>query len=1621
MADSIAATEKAPEAAAAAAPRRASEEEDDFAQNGDRCEEEEEDDGEEEEEEGDRGSPRNGPRKGASVSPSSSSSVPRDLPLKKNFQIPRKSREKKALFQPLAKESREFEDVVNILHSSYLEIHSKDNFIYKQASLIHNELFEKEFIEKRRELKRDGRSEKELAETYAFLKVDRELVQNICENGLQVGHSKITVLGSPSRGVYLSRYADLLQANPLEGKATGDIIIFKIIKGRTKTIYDNLAGNPMDSTVKSALDPTPKYECHISKNANRVTSVLNYRAFERTQYYFYEYGFDEIRQRPRHVCPYAVVSFSCKGEKVQNYLSQTRTKTSNMDKSTDKTSYTLWNGQLLNRGTLVCHAALKSETRPLLPCKLPEKLDVDMVMSIENLKQHVSTRVLQKETYSGEREEFRSGMYCSLYEIVEKARSGSNLEGLLQKLETDKLVIVKPLADRGYLLLLSPYQMASPYDNRTGKPRTLQALFLFRNPTGVVTSAHKNEQKNENPSVLQETHVIMPEFMRFIQSLHYAYVNSRKGKDPRSDLNTVVEKYIIDYLKRYSKYKEFFLYRYKDTLDEKKHLYPAPKNKSHLDSSLRAYIFGSEAYQIPVSKAKKLVDGHRKPQQFSPVSDYEAPEEESDYTKQKTKKRNGSKSDEVPAKRKHSHPDDYNQESIKELINLIQRKKKNVQDSDTEDNRNENKLKQKLEDDRAPETLHSVIAGLGGHDTDLRQQNVSESSVLDPSDFVMLISKIFSNTDLPLAELAKQPSPQNYPDQTLEYNPIPVQIKEEPELVNTTHVENIPLKDPHSLVKLEADVPSLPYSVDVSSSETDTTNHMRHLKDTSTGSVCSFDGCSSPCSSTPLEQSYHRQHSGSNSISTPGIHWKLIPITGLKSPDELFAYSPPKDASETDPRIIKRQRNFDYPPAYSAFSDSQKEIVEDEVYIGQEEKCEVLCEIETTDTVADSISGVIERAILEEYNVFTSKIQKILKQKNITYVSGISRPVLSVQEGVMGLSEYICLQASGIAVQEYVERLSVKLNDVILSSSRGIQSVPFTCSPKLADDSTTDTELNLPSEEPVPLSCDFDMEPLPEEPCSTVEEDSLINEQNHLAILDTGKEHSSVSADMEMNLEAESNVSTSDSVPQREKMLKPVDNANITTQTAVVGFISQLKPEVFDSIVKIMQDVQKNIVKFYIHEKQESTLCKEIKEYLTKLGNTECHPEQFLRRRADLDKLLIIIQNEDIENLIDQIPCLVTLKRLPCVSFAGVDSLDDVKNHTYNELFVSGGFIVSDESVLNPESMTVAKLSSFLKFLEEHSTPDGKWQWKVHCKIQKKLKELGRKNANATNLLTLLNTYQKKHMVEILSYHSCDSQTRNTPELECLVKLQAQNIQQRHIVFLTEKNVVRATYAERGIVVASVDFFMQNLQSLVGYHNLITEENCLPPPIDHEKQSVLIENEKDEEDMSLDSGDEASQIEVCNDASKYDSHLEVFEKETKASHGTDCEQKSQSDTLLPTEGRHQLLTEKASKTDMQDIQPVTPVSATIEGERTKSVEQVPLNNFQIYNRQLSVPHQFSHFNVLTHQTFLGTTYPISTIQNQEGGNYFLTAYSQNIEMDQSSSPSNWDITSNSSRPFSKQN
>lgn len=97
----------------------------------------------------------------------------------------------------------------------------------------------------------------------------------------------------------------------------------------------------ISENMKNLLDPTPCFDSHISKHANKVASLTSYRAFEHTQvrapppaaegrrprlrearlqtpltfqHYFYEYVCAELMQRPRQVLPYAVVSLALKGK-----------------------------------------------------------------------------------------------------------------------------------------------------------------------------------------------------------------------------------------------------------------------------------------------------------------------------------------------------------------------------------------------------------------------------------------------------------------------------------------------------------------------------------------------------------------------------------------------------------------------------------------------------------------------------------------------------------------------------------------------------------------------------------------------------------------------------------------------------------------------------------------------------------------------------------------------------------------------------------------------------------------------------------------------------------------------------------------------------------------------------------------------------------------------------------------------------------------------------------------------------------------------------------------------------------------------------------------------------------
>ncbi|XP_071190862.1 protein TASOR-like isoform X1 [Salvelinus alpinus] len=536
-----------------------------------------------------------------------------------NFQIPRKNKEKRALFQYVSSESREFEDILTILSSSYIEASSNGTFTYTKLRIVHSELLEKDFVEKRRELKLDGRTEKELEETHCFLTADTIKLPWICENGLLVGHSWITALGNPAKGVYLSKYSDLLQVNPFNPGVMGEIIIFKVIKGKVKSIYDNMS--------KNLLDPTPKFDSHLSKNASIVTSLTSYRAYELTQEYFYEYDFDELKARPRHVCPYAVVSFQFKGKDAPlqaKPMAPLRSNSQTSAGSKGRSKYTVWSGELVNEGRTVSQVSICSFSPPFLPFKLPEKLELGLVMRMDQVTQMIPSALFSLNLYAGSHQVLKSGTHCSLLEVVDKSKSGDCLAALLQVMETQRLVLVHMLADKGFLFLLSSVQMATPTERRDGLKKCLQALFVFQESRDVAKYSSRCPTTHD-PLQTSSRDPAMPQLNSFVPALHHALVKVRCN--PPADLSAGVERQARDYLSglHHGKRRHIPMTEYDTKLDDRGKQFPAPKHhKLNMEGYLRSYIYNPNLYTMPVVQAKEMVESYcTVPDDNSPVMDWE--------------------------------------------------------------------------------------------------------------------------------------------------------------------------------------------------------------------------------------------------------------------------------------------------------------------------------------------------------------------------------------------------------------------------------------------------------------------------------------------------------------------------------------------------------------------------------------------------------------------------------------------------------------------------------------------------------------------------------------------------------------------------------------------------------------------------------------------------------------------------------------------------------------------------------------------------------------------------------------------------------------------------------------
>ncbi|KAK2861669.1 hypothetical protein Q5P01_001202 [Channa striata] len=1622
-------------------------------------------------------------------------------PLK--FQIPRKPKEKRALFQYVSIESREYEDMLTILTSSYMDTSSAGSFTYHQPRLVHSELLEKEFVEKRKEMKTDGRTEKELEESYCFLLNDAEKLHSLCEQGLLVGQSRITVLGDPKKGVYLSRYSDLLQTNPFTPGATGEIVIFKVMKGKVKSIYENM---------KNLLDPTPRFDSHISKNTSKVTSLTAYRAYELTQQYFYEYSFDEVRQRPRQVCPFAVVSFQVKGKDCplsSKPLAPIRSNSQSAEASKERAQYTVWTGDLVKGDKVLFQICLRSFSPPFLPHRLPEKLEIGSLMRLDQVTKLVPSEVFSYNLYNCHQEVVTNDYCCSLLEVVDRSRSTTSVTRLLQELEIWRVVLVNQLTERGFLFLLSSVQMATPTERGDNWKRCLQALFVFPETRDVAKSTSRCVPFSHDASESSRTGAtVMAQLNQFIPALHHALIKARANPPP--ELSAGVELQVREYLMGLSdgKVRQYPMGEYDSKLDVPGKTFSTPlHHKVNMDGYLRSYLYSPALYLLSVARARQVMEAHcgcEEPQEARARGEREAVGKEP-VTITRDRRTNTQKMqqliDLVLTCKRNAENEVNGEEGRDKWLKTPGRKRKLEQETAQRALKflkasQENGRQEKSPGDGSqvpPDSLASVIGSVGLKDVDLREDGSELAAKLlglltglrqaasgregqslskgqedrEASPFEKLATRLGlpTNCDIDLRkqeELEEQTagsisslegfSPSSHSGETnhhiaargggggglgrragafeedeeeweIPWVLIPItglcserythrdrNIPQDPRFqhlataTGSATATNPPGKSPTpspqpspplSPYQCPSPEPSPPPSAsqcpspDPSPPPSPSQCPSPEPSPPASPSQClspepspptSPSQCPSPqpspltsssqCLSPPSpSQSPSPKPNDLNTLNHGGANKEQLAPTASRDFAAVFVERIEKsqgmEKNEEPPNLPsvphapeKRTSSSQLPPSRQEKEDAhgdtgeskqvQRKLLDEKktgaekakgeeaagvVASGQDQKGQAK-ELVGSSVFPSPVSSPavrdIDSIVDKHLGDFFSEIQHLLQEESIHYnfpqsPHSTSNPESTGRHPTLPhtsashFSQYVAFYNPCPPVQDYVHSLQDSINsmltefekwpshrantghtdadaalaskvsayvagiraanaktdtdDEISASSGELSAADVTTSASQApvvwqpdaaikrfsdatnsrNSPTSNVTLSTPTSvsgsayqlasirPPSVKSPPSQWQP---QQSHTVEIDSTVT-QNVRATQDnssvrtghyaTGAEAGNSFADLNSTFKstlpgfsvlsktlAEPSKSTEPVSSSASVSVSGPDGGPAPPVTALSSLISQLQPEVFNSLVEIIKDVKRNSLQFYLHNTElGDQVYRDVKDHLLKQGNIEQTPVAFLNQENSDNRLLVIIKNKDIAGHVHEIPGLVSLKRHPSVAFLGIDTLADIRNNSFIELFVCGGCIVSDELVLNPDVITHDRLAALLMFLEQHSSPESVWKWKVHLKAHRKLKEQARFRRDAANLLDILLTYQKRQIVELLPYHHCDMMSHHSPDLDCLIELQARYTQYRHTIFLTEHRFEKfAAYSGSGIVVASIDEILHDFTRLVGCHDI---------------------------------------------------------------------------------------------------------------------------------------------------------------------------------------------------------
>ncbi|XP_074429272.1 protein TASOR 2 isoform X2 [Larus michahellis] len=389
-------------------------------------------------------------------------------------------------FHPEAEESSSLlETAVSVLQSSYLDSTSQDGFQYSQAILVENDVFLSELKAFAQAKEAAGYSQEELEETFAFLLFDNEEeAKEVCQTGLRVNSSSISMLGDPAKGVYISKYADCLHPRPWYHGKSGYIVIFKLIKGKVKVVSENY--------TTSYTCPSPGYDCHVAVSRNNTPSKTSHcQAFEQSQYYVYEVSDGSTAERPRQICPYIIIACQYREPKEMPVLA-----IESLPELNHKALYCPWRGQLSIRGQLLCNIALRTPYSSTIPAQLPPNLDINHVMGLSDLKKKLPEAAFGKRNYI-ENEVCFQGVYFSLYEVEISNKDQYKMDQLVENLKENDLAIIKYLQDQGFLILLTSSALARDDGFDPKEPVSLLALFLFTSSRSVCLRVEKHDPKDE--------------------------------------------------------------------------------------------------------------------------------------------------------------------------------------------------------------------------------------------------------------------------------------------------------------------------------------------------------------------------------------------------------------------------------------------------------------------------------------------------------------------------------------------------------------------------------------------------------------------------------------------------------------------------------------------------------------------------------------------------------------------------------------------------------------------------------------------------------------------------------------------------------------------------------------------------------------------------------------------------------------------------------------------------------------------------------------------------------------------------------------------------------------------